>query len=931
MNIRLKSIIISSLTIILVLSVMLSHTVAPTHAQALLEYEMYAPEQTWIVKWHDEPDPTFLAASEIIEEMAEFNAVVARPKHHDDAQGWVQAWQLSPYVSYIQANQKVHISSTVPNDPLYSNQTYLQQIQAEVAWGVVNQNTNTVIAIVDTGVDLNHPDLQDNLVRGTNYVQPLRPPQDDNGHGTSLAGIIGAKGNNDVGVTGLLWDARIMPIKALDKNGTGDEHKLGQGIRYAVDNGAKIVLLSLGLYKYSPFMEEIVQYAEEHDVLLVAATGNDGRDVKYPAAYPSVLAVGGVDHNDVVVKDSNFGPEVDIVAPWYVYTTSLDDEGYGYNKGTSMAAPQAAAVAALIWAKYPHLKPYQIREHIRMTAEDLQRPGWDMHSGFGLLRADKALTQPYNERAGSANTERSDATILPINSIRKGQLNTTAQAQWYTLEAEYDGTLTLHMSGLTADVLQQLQLTHYKDGSNRGEIYTDLTDPITLQVQKGHSHIEIKHATAQPFHNHISFLIETSFLIYSDAFEANDRQYTAYVLPDGIQSVVGTFHQLNDEDWFALQVEQSGTLRVNVFPDTNRMDLELLVFKQGERITIGNYYDNFGGGQTEYSRAIDVLPGKYFIRVRNVISEEAYPVVGEYTLNIDYEKKFVDPHEPNDRAFQATTAQLDHTYSGVISEDDTDWFSFRVSESSKVTVSLTNIPLDRMMTMTLLTNTQRELDKQINTLGDRALKSDYFLAPGTYYVRLTANQSFEYQMYNLKINAEEVVAGYIDIKGHWAEADIAEMTQAGIVSGYANNAFYPNRSITRAEAVTVITNALNLTKASNTFRFSDVTASHWAYSNIALAVEAGIIQGYPNGTFKPDQATTRVEMAAMLANAMDIAMSQPTSAPFTDVRTTHWAANILATMKKDGWIEGYEDGSFKPEQIATRAEFVTFIARVLKF
>lgn len=899
-------------------------------AEALDEpHTLFAADQTWIIKWLDAPDPSFIETSEIIEEMNDFNAVVARPKQHINALGWVQAWQQSPYVSYIQTNQKVHISATVPNDPLYSSQTYLQQIKAEAAWEVAKENTNVVIAIVDTGVDLNHPDLQDNLVRGTNFVQALRPPQDDNGHGTSLAGIIGAKGNNDLGITGLLWDARIMPIKALDKNGTGDEHKLGQGIRYAVDNGAKIVLLSLGLYKYSPFMEEVVQYAEEKDVLLVAATGNDGRDVKYPAAYPSVLAVGGVDHHNVVVKDSNYGPEVDIVAPWYVYTTSLDDEGYGYNKGTSMAAPQVAAVAALVWSKYPHLKPHQVREHIRMTAEDLQQSGWDAHSGFGLLRADQALTQRYNERAGVSHTERKSAMVLPINAIRKGHLNTSTASQWYRLDTEYDGSLTLQMSGLTDDEMNQLELIHYKDGSNQGQTYTDLTEPITLQVQKGSSHIQIKYSSPASSPSAISFLIETSFVIYRDAFEDNDRQYTAYVLPEGIQSVVGTFHKLNDEDWFVLQVEQSGTLRVNAFPDTNRMDLELLVFKQGERITIGNYYDNFGGGQTEYSRTINVLPGKYYVRVRNVISEEAYPVVGEYTLNIDYEKKYIDPHEPNDRAFQATTAQLGQTYSGVLTEDDADWFAIKVDQSSKVTVALNNIPLDRMMTMTLMTNTQRQLDKQTNSLGEHALEIDYFLAPGTYYVRLTANQSFEYQMYSINITAEEVVAGYTDIKGHWAQANIEKMTLAGIVSGYANNAFYPNRSITRAEAVTVITNAFNLSESVNTLSFADVKADHWAYNYIALAVEAGIIQGYPDGTFKPDQATTRVEMAAMIAKAMELTMSRVTTAPFTDVEATHWAADILAKMKQDGWVEGYEDGTFKPSRYATRAEFVTFIARVL--
>ncbi len=190
---------------------------------------------------------------------------------------------------------KVEAAYAVSTDPMRVKQTYLDMIHVDQAWAAAGDSrTPIVVAVVDTGVDLVHPDLVGNLVDGVNLLQPSKKPQDDNGHGTNVAGIIAATFNNDKGIAGIAPNAKIMPIKALEADGTGGEAKLGEGIKYAVDHGAKIVVLSLGLNKYSDYMEGIVQYAEDHNVLLVAAVGNESTSVKYPAAYPTVLAVGGV-------------------------------------------------------------------------------------------------------------------------------------------------------------------------------------------------------------------------------------------------------------------------------------------------------------------------------------------------------------------------------------------------------------------------------------------------------------------------------------------------------------------------------------------------------------------------------------------------------------------------------------------------------------
>ena len=149
-----------------------------------------------------------------------------------------------------------------PNDPHYDKQHYLQQTGVPAAWEAIEAEgralESVVVAVVDTGVDLKHPDLAGKLVDGTNILKPDAPPQDDNGHGTAVAGVIAAVSNNGLGIAGIAPNAKIMPIKAVGAKGVGEEEHLGQGIRYAVDNGADVIVLSLGLHLFSPYMHDIV-------------------------------------------------------------------------------------------------------------------------------------------------------------------------------------------------------------------------------------------------------------------------------------------------------------------------------------------------------------------------------------------------------------------------------------------------------------------------------------------------------------------------------------------------------------------------------------------------------------------------------------------------------------------------------------------------
>ncbi|WP_238403214.1 S8 family serine peptidase [Paenibacillus mesophilus] len=877
-----------------------------------------AADATWIVKWKGTPDPEFIVTSIIEREYDASNTAVARPMPGRNSAEWLAQWENSPHVQYIVPNKEVRISAAA-NDPFLDKQSYLAQTHTIEAWNQVNRNESIVIAVVDTGVDLDHPDLKGNLVPGINLIQPKLTPRDDNGHGTNVAGVIAAIGNNNKGVAGMLWKAGIMPIKALEPSGRGDEDKLGAGIQYAVDNGAKIVVLSVGLLRNDAYLQEIVQYAEDHNVLLIAATGNDeGRIIRYPAAYPSVLAVGGIREDNTVEERANYGPDLDLVAPWSVFTTAVGGQ-YEYRDGTSMAAPQVAAAAAMVWAKYPDMKVHEVRNLLRQTADDIAKPGWDEYTGYGLLRVDRALNEPYKADMYEPNDSRADAKPYSNGRMISAELTGGADVDWFHVDVPYDGMMTLQlMSDWAAP--SAVKLTH---AGGEGVFAHTITPgvPLEIRVTQGVNQIALqfedgKEATAW------TYRLSSSFSIYRDPFEDNDRQYKAYKLPPRNQIIVGTFDHEGDEDWYSMTFEQSGIVSIKVTPDTKRMDPVLTVQKKGERaITVD---DNDDGEPELYS--LEVFPGTYYYKVGKIISN---PAVGEYALEIRYEAKYIDPNEPNDRSYQATVISPDTVYEGVFDRSaDVDYYKFTLTERSLVYMSLTDIPGNRAINLSLQNSALGPITKQTNAAGSERIDLSAPLDPGTYYIRLGTDDAVPNHMYKLLIHTDVLIGEYVDIAGHWAQAAIVDLAGMKIVEGYGTYLFHPDRTLSRSEAVTLIVKAFGYVKKRDV-AFPDVPPTHWAYEHVAKAMQAGIVQGYPDGRFNPEGSLSRVEMAVLFAKAIGLGGKLRGEIPFADIDSTYWALPILKQMKAEGWITGYDDDTFRPDLPTTRAEFAAMLSRIV--
>ncbi|MGJ7921648.1 S8 family peptidase [Neobacillus sp. LXY-4] len=281
-----------------------------------------------------------------------------------------------------------------PNDLLYQEQYQwnLPVIRTEVGWDVSRGLEDVIIAVVDTGVDLNHPDLKNRLIKGYNVIENNDYPDDDNGHGTHVAGIIASETNNEEGVAGITWFNKIMPVKAMEAKGYGTTFDIAKGIVWAVDHGADVINLSLGNYQPSALMEQAVKYAYDRDVVLVSAAGNDNSSQSsYPASYREVLAVSAIDYNGQRASFSNYGDYVDVAAPGVQIPSTYFNQQYAALSGTSMASPHVAGLAGLIRSVNPDLSNKQVMNIIKRTAYDLGTKGNDIEFGRGLIDVRKAL------------------------------------------------------------------------------------------------------------------------------------------------------------------------------------------------------------------------------------------------------------------------------------------------------------------------------------------------------------------------------------------------------------------------------------------------------------------------------------------------------------------------------------------------------------
>jgi serine protease len=359
--------------------------------------------------------------------------------------------------------------SFVPNDTHYDVQWAFGAINAEEAWDTAS-GEGVIVAVIDTGVDTDHPDLAANLVAGYDFVRDAENAEDGDGidpdpeqgnggsssHGTHVSGTIAAIANNDRGVAGLAWSAKVMPLRALGREG-GTEYDVGQALRFAAgldnDSGtlpdapARVVNMSLGGPENSRWFQRVVYDAVRKGTVVVAAAGNDNSaEPTYPAWYDNVVSVASTDRNNGKSSFSNTGPAIDLAAPGSLIASTWGGGNYNYSSGTSMASPHAAAWVALMLGVNPALTPADIDAIIagEDVFTDLGAPGRDDIFGNGLIDAKKAIDVAAEYTAGAP-------VVIPELALTPDQVILGPTQTRLTISGANIGDGTLSVSAATSN------------------------------------------------------------------------------------------------------------------------------------------------------------------------------------------------------------------------------------------------------------------------------------------------------------------------------------------------------------------------------------------------------------------------------------------------------------------------------------------------
>lgn len=395
----------------------------------------------------------------ILREMPSLQAVLAEPGPNSShsLEEW-STWSGKDF--YIEPNLKImRPTAYIPNDPYYPEQWSYPSIWLPQAWSVQTGSSRIRVGVLDTGIDASHPDLMRRVdtLGGYNFVDGNKDTHDRHGHGTHVAGIIGAVTNNHQGAAGVMWDVTLVPIKVLSDSGAGTILDVADGILYAANlhdsiknpNPVHVINLSLGaaLENSETIGRAVRKVAKHTDITMVAATGNRNEPVFYPAAFPEVIAVGSVEPNQegepTRAPYSNYGPEVELVAfggteflP--ILSTGLNG-GYAEKWGTSMAAPQVSGVIGLMLAN--GVEPSAVRPILQTTAVDLGPEGRDSEFGYGLVHAYWAVSGIQNvkvvvgKRVGD-EIEAVAETVVPLGVRDMAPL--AVPQGWYQVYAWLD-------------------------------------------------------------------------------------------------------------------------------------------------------------------------------------------------------------------------------------------------------------------------------------------------------------------------------------------------------------------------------------------------------------------------------------------------------------------------------------------------------------
>ena len=469
------------------------------------------------------------------------------------------------------------------DDPKAGSQYQIDMLHLASAQRLAGTNKVTV-AVIDQGIDSNHPDLKGRLLPSYNAANPINQGSPDF-HGTHVAGIVAANKGNGMGGYGVNPNAKILPIDVFDRKGEASDYVIAQGILYAVDHGANVINLSLGSTMPSPLIEEAIKKAIAKNITVVAAAGNTGDEtLNYPAAYEGVISVGSVNKEKKLSSFSTYGTSIDLVAPGdEIYSTIYEYEkksSYRKLSGTSMASPMVAGAASLLLSKYPKLTPYQVEYILEHTAQDLGSRGFDDYYGSGLVNPLAALqfdmkklpaitNKPLSEKE---QLEKAAAVTLTGKTTLTGGITKPFEEKWYKADvkkgdqlqfvldgaAQFDYKLMIHMYENQEKV--ELDVNKVREGKKEGKLFTAPFDGTVIFAVKD---VNGSYDDSGKGQSKYTITVEKQAAVPED--ESTVEKPLDIALPyKGDKGLVRLTGNEGDDDFYRFSVKEQEAVKINL-------------------------------------------------------------------------------------------------------------------------------------------------------------------------------------------------------------------------------------------------------------------------------------------------------------------------------------------------------------------------------
>jgi subtilisin family serine protease len=878
----------------------------------------------------------------------------------------------------------------VPADPQYEKQWYLDQIDMSEAWDINKGSSDVTIAVLDSGVNGDHPDLEGRVLPGYDFANNDSDPSDDNGHGTHIAGMIAAN-SDEIGMAGIDLNAKILPVKIMNEYGRGSVVDAVAGIYYAVDQGADVINMSYGTSQSSTIEEEALWEAYNQGIVLVAAAGNEASSQwSYPASYVPVIGVAATGEDDDITDFSNYGHWIDITAPGEdIYSTKYTG-GYESGSGTSFSAPIITGLAGLLKAEHPQWTPYEIEWALESGADRRDGTEWNIYDGYGRANAYGALTSNLPSSQQDASNVRSGVEALEIDETTQEKIELPMDVDWFQFNVNESSTVSVDLE----NVPEQLDLVGILSKYD-GEVLIDRQvidnngasedEKLTIDADPGTYYF-----TVYDYYNHWSkdaYDINVSLgggpVDYDTELtveeEPNDTIDTANKLP--FRSMGGGYFQTyEDYDVFEVDLPYSGDIVITSATDSYAYlndPAAILADADGD---IVDFSDVGAGDDGELKYTVEtfenIKSGKYYVIMANLqgysdlespyIFDIGYSgdIIGEIPIpeasadsGTYYEPISVELTSQDDAEIKYT---LDGTTPGknngtsytdsIKMKDDTTLKAVAIKDGYVSNVASYTYSIEQI---TVNSPSADPPSGDYNQPIEVALSSNQQDVDIMYTVDRSTPDINRGTLYEKPISIDETtVVKAIAVNGRVTssvstftydyeskpkfpdvnryETQIQFLAERGIIKGHQDGTFQPKDNVTRLQAVQMILNEMGIAVEKSNVPdpgFKDIQPGNYGFKAVAVASDLGFIKGKDNGTFDAYGSLTRGQMAAILVTAYDLKSTYPRE--FSDIPEGEWPYDVVSKLAANNITQGYSDNTFRPFTKMSREHFSVFLYNYL--